>query len=341
MVSDAQEALRRLKERLRSPATRVWLDEARVEHAPGCPVVLRVPGPFPKHWLETRCEDALREVFGGPVDIVVDAPRGAPERSRAVPRLSGPAGEFAVRMVRAFATEEPALAPLVVLHGPMHSGKAILAEWACFLAGSRVFRLDLERLRKGRSRGLVPRKPLVVAAGVEQLAGRETAQRTLCTIIDIVQDRGGRLLLTVEGHPGERPDLRPALRSRLLGGVLAAVEAEDPARLPGRRGPGPRARTSAPPSLLDRMKDEAARLFGVERALLDGCTKRRRVVQARRTVMAAARQGGVPGKDIAAAFGLRSSRTLVEACLWAEREQKRDRRYAAVFHEVVRIRPKA
>ncbi|MHC5053059.1 MAG: hypothetical protein ACYTGK_20945, partial [Planctomycetota bacterium] len=264
MVSDAQEALRRLKKRVRSPATRVWLDETRVERKPGRPVVLRVPGAFPKHWLESRCAEDLHDAFGGPVDIVVDAPRGAPPRSRAMPRLSGPAGEFALRIVRAFAkNEEPALAPLVVLHGPVHSGKAVLAEWACFLGGKRVFRLDLERLRKGRSRGLVPRKPLVVADGVEHLAGREVAQRTLCTIIDMVQDRGGRLLLTLEGHPGQRPDLRPALRSRLLGGMLVPVEAEDPARLPGRHRRGPPTAAPAPVPPLDRMKDEAARLFGV------------------------------------------------------------------------------
>ena len=341
MVSDAHEALRRLKERIRSPAARVWLDEARVQRAPDRSVVLRVPGPFPKHWLETRCAEELHDAFGGPVDIVVDAPRRAPRRSRAVPRLSGPAGEFALRIVRAFATEESALAPLVVLHGPAHSGKAILAEWACFLAGPRVFRLDLERLRKGRSRGLVPRKQLVVSDGVELLAGRETAQRTLCTIIDTVQDRGGRLLLTVEGHPGERPDLRPALRSRMLGGLLVPVEAEHPARVPGRRRRGPPDEIPAPPPLLDRMKDEAARLFRVERALMDGSTKRRLAVQARRTVMAAACRGGVPGKDIAAAFGLRSTRAVLEACRWAEREQKRDRHYAAAFHEVARILPKA
>jgi hypothetical protein len=244
-------------------------------------------------------------------------------------------------MVRAFATGETALAPLVVLHGPLHSGKAILAEWACFLAGPRVFRLDLERLRRGRSRGLIPRKQLVVADGVEELAGRETAQRTLCTIIDNVRDRGGRLLLTVEGHPGERSDLRPALRSRLLGGVLVPVEAEDPARVRRRGRRGPAADVPPPPALLERMKDEAARLFGVERALMDGSTKRRSVVQARRTVMAAACRGGIPDREIAAAFGLRSTRPVLEACRWAEREQRRDRRYAAALHEVARILPKA
>lgn len=339
MVSDAREALRRLRERIRSPAAQVWLDEARVERVRGRPVVLRVSGPFPKHWLETRCAEALRDVFGGPVDVVADAPRGAPERSRAVPRLRGPAGEFALRMVRAFASEGPALASLVVLHGPARSGKALLAEWACFLGGARVFRLDLERLRKGRSRGLLPRKPLVVGDGVEQLAGRDAAQRTLCTIVDGVRDRGGRLLLTLEGHPARRPDLRPALRSRLLGGVLVPVEAEDPARL--RRGPAPRDEGRAAPPVLDRMKDVAARLFGIERTLLDGSTKRRSVVEARRTVMAAARQGGVDGREIAEAFGLRSTRAVHEACHWAEREQQRDRRYAALFHEVARIRPKA
>jgi chromosomal replication initiation ATPase DnaA len=89
------------------------------------------------------------------------------------------------------------------------------------------------------------------------------------------------------------------------------------------------------------MKDEAARLFGVERVLLDSGTKRRSVVQARRTVMAAASRGGLPGKEIAAAFGLRSPRAVLEACRWVEREQARDRRYAAMFHEVARVLLKA
>ncbi|MHC4548163.1 MAG: hypothetical protein ACYTEZ_05235 [Planctomycetota bacterium] len=341
MVSDAGEALRRLRERIRSPAVSVWLAEAWVTRAADDRVLLHVPGPFPKHWLESRHAGLLHEIFGGPVEVVAEAATaGLPRRERAVPRLRGPAGEFALRIVRAFAREEAALASMVVLHGPAHSGKSLLAEWACFLGGKRVFRLDLLRLRRGRSRGLVPRKPLVVGEGLEILAGRDVAQRTVCRIIDVVQDRGDRLLLTVEGHPGRREGLLDPLRSRLLGGVLVPVEPEDPAVLRARRGRRPAEPVPPPSDPLGRMKDVAACLFGVERALLDSATKRRSVVEARRTVMAAARYGGLESRAIASAFGLRSTRTVLEACRWAAREQDRDRRYAALLHEVARVLPK-
>ena len=83
-----------------------------------------------------------------------------------------------------------------------------------------------------------------------------------------------------------------------------------------------------------RMKDVAARLFSVDHSLAG---RRRIVVEARRAVMAAACGAGMPEQEVAAAFGLRSIRTVREACRWAEREQQRDRRFAALLHEVARV----
>jgi hypothetical protein len=230
-------------------------------------------------------------------------------------------------MVRAFATGEPAGAAVLLLHGPAHSGKSLLAEWALKLAGNRAFRLDVARVRAGRSRGLVPRKPLTVGDGLEALAGRATAQRTVCTIIDAVQDRGDRLLFTLEGHPS-RPDLLPALRSRLVGGMVVNL---DPGEAPRPAGPEP---------ALAAMKDAAASLFAVERSLLEGSCKRRSVVEVRRTVMAAAARAGLASLVIARAFGLRSPRPVAEACRWAAREEQRDRRYAQLLDEVARVGPR-
>jgi len=332
MVPDPGEALGRLRERLGSRAASLWLRGATVKRTHG-KTILRVARPFEKSRLETRYAQELAEVFGEPVEVVAEtAPRPVPPPAPrpAVPRLTGPRGELAKRMVRDFATGEPVAATLLVLHGPPRSGKSLLAEWAARLAGTRAFRLDLARVRAGRSRGLVPRKPLTVAAGVEVLAGRGTAQRTLCTILDAVQDRGDRVLLTLEGHP-TRPDLTPALRSRLVGGILVAVEGQEASS----RAP------AGPEPLLHGMKDRAARLFDVDRSLLDGTCKRRSVVEVRRTIMAAAARAGLPPERIAKAFGLRSCRPVAEACRWAAREEARDQRYASALDEVARVAPRA
>lgn len=323
-MPDAREALTRLRERIGSRAAELWLDGARVVRAKGR-TELRVARPFGKQRLESRYAAEIREILGDDVDVVsASAPEPPPKKheKRTMPQVTGKKGEFAVRIVRAFATGERAAASLLLLHGPPRSGKSLLAEWARKLAGSRAFRLDLARVRAGRSRGLVPRKPLTVGEGVEALAGREKAQRTLCTIIDAVQDRGDRLLFTLEGHPS-REDLSPALRSRLLGGLLVGVEAGGP----------------APEGGLDAMKDVAARLCGVERSLLDVRCRRRSVVEVRRTVIAAARRAGLEAEEVARAFGLRSARPVADACAWAAREEARDRRFAAILDEVARVGP--
>jgi chromosomal replication initiation ATPase DnaA len=326
VVPDAREALTRLRERIGPRAASLWLDGAKVVRSRGA-VELRVPRPFARQRLLARYAEDLKEAFGGAVEVVSEAPEPPPHeqpRKKSIPRLQGPRAEFAVRMVKGFAKGDPAGANLLLLHGPPGSGKSLLATWARKLAGGRAFRLDLARVRAGKSRGLVPRKPLTVGEGVEALARREKAQRTLCTIIDAVQDRGDRLLFTLEGHPA-RAGLSPALRSRLLGGLLVRVE---PAG-------------AAPPAGLDAMKDTAARLCGVERSLLDGACRRRSVVEVRRAVMAAASRAGFAPGEIARSFGLRSERPVAEARAWAARQEARDRRFAGILDEVLRVGPRA
>ncbi|HEX5137414.1 MAG TPA: hypothetical protein VFY93_10600 [Planctomycetota bacterium] len=324
MVPEARE-LQRLRERIGPRAASLWLEGAKVVRSRGA-LELRVPRPFAKQRLLSRYAAEIADAFGGAVEVVSEAPEAPPrkEPKRAIPRLQGPRAELAVRMVRAFATGEPAGATLLVLFGPARSGKSLLAAWARKLAGSRAFGLDLARVRAGKSRGLVPRKPLTVGEGIEALAGREKAQRTLCTIIDAVQDRGDRLLFTIEGHPS-RANLTPALRSRLLGGLLVGVE---PA-------------AAAAPAGLDAMKDAAARVCGVERSLLDGLCRRRSVVEVRRAVIAAAARAGFPAAEIARSFGLRSERPVAEACAWAAREEAKDRRFAGILDAVLRVGPGA
>jgi hypothetical protein len=277
-------------------------------------------------------------------------------------------------MVRAFIEGGPAAVSLVLLHGPPHCGKSLLLDWAESLAPRQVFILDMERLGRGRSRGLVPRKPLVVGDGVERLAGRPGAQRTLCTMIDAVIDRGGRMLFALEGHPSRAGGLYDALRCRLNGGVLVPLEEPRPsdvrrqlkerARGLGIRLPADweeelaqlppaaalraldvrlgRASESGPDDLagaLEKMKDTAARLFDVPRELLDSRTRRRSVVEARRAIMAAAFAGGIDERVIAEAFGLKTVRSVREARRWAAREQARDHRFGGVLHELGRVLP--
>jgi chromosomal replication initiation ATPase DnaA len=237
-------------------------------------------------------------------------------------------------MVRACVQGDAQAARFVVLFGPARSGKSVLLDWACRRGGDAVFRLDIERLRSGRSRGLVPRKPLVVADDLDRLERRSQGQRTLCTILDAVLDRGHRVLCAVEDHPANGR-FEPALRSRLLGGLLVPVEAAAPAAAGG-EAPAPQGDDAT----LVRLKDVAARVFDVERGLLDADTKRRSIVAVRRTVIAAACRGGLALPRVARHFGFRSERALREACRWVEREEARDRRFAALVHEVARVLPK-
>ena len=330
MVSDSSEALARLRARLESRAARIWLDDARLERTADGRTVLHVAGPFQKRWFDHRCHDALVDVFGPAVEVDCPepkAPRSA-SRRRAVeaPRLDGPAGAFALRAVQGFLDGKFPHAHLMVVHGPSGCGKTALFEWAGRLGGSRVFRLDLERLRRGASRGLVPRKPIVIADGVEQLGGRGGAQRTLCTILDAVQTRAHHTLVTIEEHPAQRDDLVPALANRLLGGILVPL---GPAAAPAREPAGPLP--------YDALKEASARLYGVDRAALEDGSKKRMVVAARRTAMVAAFRAGAPEREIAAAFRLKSTRAVRDACRWAEREEHRDETYSGVLADVARV----
>ncbi len=257
-----------------------------------------------------------------------------------------------------------------MLSGPADSGKSELADWACRLGGSRVFRIDPDRLRGGS--GFVPRKPLVVVDGIDIVARAAGAQRRLLCIIDAVRDRGDRMLVTMEGLPGEASELHEALRCRLTGGLVVSLPAADratrrlqlreEARRVGRRLPSRvedelaelparegletlrhrlaegTLHSGAPPAPpLERMKDLAAKLFHVERSLLDDPVKRRSVVEARRAIMAAAIAEGVEIDAVRRSFRVSAPRTVREACRWAERKSERDHHFARMVSELGRV----
>ena len=292
------------------------------------------------------------------------------ERARGLPQFGGPAGEIARGVARAFVEGGRAAASVVVLTGPKHSGKRILADWVVRAGGSRVFRVDPKRLRGGSS--FVPRKPLVVVDGIDGLAKQAGAQRRLAMIIDAVRDRGDRIMVTMEHHPRELKGLHDALLCRLQGGLIVPLPApdraqrrlrlRDEARRLGRRLPSSvedelvelsaeeglvtlrhriglgtlHVGTPARPPL-ERMKDCAASLFHVERALLDEPVRRRSIVEARRAIMAAAVAEGLPVKAIAESFQVSAPRTIREACKWAERQSEKDAHFAALVRELSRV----
>jgi hypothetical protein len=299
--------------------------------------------------------------------------RSVPDRNPdmpVMPQLAGPSGVFARRVVRLFVDGGPGASPLVVLCGPPHSGKSALIEWAFRLGGRDVFRIDPLRLRGGS--GFVPRKPLVVADGIERIAKASGAQRRLACILDELRDRGDRVLLSMEGVPGSVEGFHEALRCRLLGGVIVNLPAPDRATrriqlreearrlgrrlpssvedelvaLPSREGLDLLRHRAASGSLregelpvppLERMKDSAARLFHVERALLDEPVKRRSIVEARRAIMAAAVGAGLPMDAIRQSFQLSAPRTVREACRWADKKSESDRHFAALVVELGRV----
>jgi len=287
-----------------------------------------------------------------------------------LPQLSGPRGDYARKVVRLFVDGGRGSSPLVVLSGPEGSGKAALVEWVSELGGGRVFRIDPLRLRGGS--GFVPRKPLVVADGIERIASAAGPQRRLACILDAVRDRGDRVLVSMEGLPTTVDGFHEALRCRLQGGLIVSLPAPDratrriqlrhEARRLGRRLPSSvedelaslpsrealellRLRAAQgslrdgelPMPPLDRMKDVAARLFHVDRSLLDEPIKRRSVVEARRAIMAAAVAEGMPIDSIRRTFQVSAARTVREACRWAERKSAADQHFAAMVEELGRV----
>ena len=382
MNQESSEELTRLKELIPSPSVGALLDTARAVRTADGRVVLTVRGEFQKRLLESRYAPQLERAFHVPVDVIAVPPHAprAPDgvgAARVRPQLHGRGGEYAVRVVRAFVEGGPLCTPLVVIHGPPRCGKSALVEWACMLARRRVFRLDLQRLRAGHSRGLVPRKPLMIADGVHTLAGGSAGQRILTRILDNLRDRGDRALLTLEGHPRAIPGLSEALVNRFEGGVLIGLEEpglaakrlqlRDHARRKGRTlppsweeelirlpahdavaaldsrltGESLRGGTHGERDAIERMKDVASRLLEVDRTWLDGETRRRSAVQARRVVIVAALRGGVDPVRVASVFRLKSMRSVREARKRIEFEEQRNPRFARLVHEVCRVLPES
>ncbi len=334
MAPDSNHTLQRLQALLEAEGAAHLLRGARLEQGTARDgLALRVSSAFARSRLEGRYAACVREALGPSARLVNDDPppvRGKTDRIRL-----GKGNEFAVRMVRAAVDGSDPHAPLLLLYGPPASGKSILLHWAEKLAAGRAFRLDLATLLAGKSRHLMPRKKLVLIDGVEQLAGKPGAQRTLSLLLDGVADRGGRCIASLRGHPRECPGLGEALVCRLLGGVLVPVEAV-PAR-----GSAPTPPPSlAPAALLDRLKDAAAGAFRVERALLDLSSKRRGIVEAKRAVIAEAARHGLARLEIAVSLGLKSPRTVQEACRWVAARSGRDGQFAALVRAVGRVLPK-
>ena len=321
MADDANEALERLRGKLGPKRAELWLKGATVRIDGGHTVVV-ASNPFQKSGLETHCVELIDSLFGDAWSVETVERPSVPARRQL---RSGPGNNLALKLVRAFVEGGPRAPELLVLFGARGTGKSLLADWAAALGKREVFRLDLARLRRGASRRLTPRKKLVVADGVEALAGAEGSQRVLCRIMDEVRDRGGRFMLTLQGHPHGAEGLTSALRNRLLGGVAVELDL-----------PRPPARGQA---TLARLLDVAAGAFRVDRAQLASLSRRRGVVEARRTVMSVAVRGGFPRKSVASALGLKSERSVREGCRWVERQKERDPRFAALVHEVERVLP--
>jgi len=149
---------------------------------------------------------------------------------------------------------------LLVVCGPAGSGKSHLARgvvaWACGPCsknesgavatelkihdtsghglGSPCYLLDAESLRRALADHRQPERlaawrqqvraaALVVFDGVDELAGQDSAQREFASLIDAVQDNGGRLLITSRCFPISTAPLDPRLISRLEAGLAVNI----------------------------------------------------------------------------------------------------------------------
>jgi len=368
MERESHGGLSRLRQLIRARPVAAWIEKTKIGRGTGGRPRLVVPGPFAKEWLETRCRKELKEAFAGGVEIVAERARPADASAEILPQ--GPQNEIAAKMIRAFVAGELPSSPLLVLYGPQGSGKSLLLAYASRLARGLDFRLDVSRLLRGASRNLLPRKPILLADEGERLEGKAGAQRILCSILDAVTDRGGRSILSFRGHPAKL-DLSPALRARVLGGVLLPVDPPTADQVRARlravaRERGRRLERAAEERLsrlppeeaircleahlegrieapegdpVGRIKDFAANAFRVPRERFDEETKRRSVVEARRFAMGVLCRCGFPAARIAKAFSLRSARTVREACAWLKAREERDAAFAGLVEEAARVVP--
>ncbi len=150
--------------------------------------------------------------------LVLDLPHAA--RLGRDDFLSAPSNEMALAMV-----EHPAEwpGPALALVGPAGSGKSHLLE--IFAAATGAHRLDMAALD-------IAHAPLAAEAGAIALddgEGGSLDERALFHLLNLVKERGGRLLIATRRSPAYWPVTLPDLASRLRALPNVAIEAPDEA----------------------------------------------------------------------------------------------------------------
>jgi len=264
-----QQALVRLQERLGRPGlgVEIFLKSARVLTLEQDALLVAVPNPMAKQWVEERYLPTLREevhrLVGRPVDVrvvVSDEPR---EEHRPAPARPAPAVDgmhlsprytfetFVVGSGNRFAhaaavavAEAPARAynPLFI-YGGVGLGKTHLLQAIAhrllahpvpyrifYCTGERFTNEVISAIQSGRTEDLRRKYrgvDVLLIDDIQFIAGKPSTQEEFFHTFNALHEAGKQIILASDRPPKEIPTLEERLRSRFEWGLIADVQPPD------------------------------------------------------------------------------------------------------------------
>jgi len=171
----------------------------------------------------------------------------------------------------------------MLLWGPVGAGKTHLAHvWAGETGAEIVAARDLDEAAAGH----LGSKRFLVVEDAEQVAGDLARETALFHLYNLIQSKGGRLLMTAALPPSRWPTVLADLKSRMQAMPLAAIEAPDDALLAAMMIKlfADRQISVAPdmiPYLLERIERSTAAVLAVVEALDRTALTKKRAVNKR------------------------------------------------------------
>ncbi|MAG33149.1 MAG: hypothetical protein CL908_19900 [Deltaproteobacteria bacterium] len=252
----------RLQEDIGERFFKMWFERCSVLSLKRGVLSIGVPNLFIREWVEEHYGAVLNRLasdeIGAPVRIsvkvdpslfremrketerieeVVDGNVDAVEGKTLDSYLVCSGNEMAVRALRhVSAGNEPPMNPLVVW-GPDGVGKSHLASAMArlFAEGTSLYRVTGEEFARRFAWNLKTRKidrfrdqvggaDALILDDAQDLAGKTATQREIANLAQDLKARGGQLIVFMDRHPKEIPELEEGFRSILLAGMLQSVE---------------------------------------------------------------------------------------------------------------------